>query len=75
MIADLTDEDFERWPNFKRSEFASKDNGECRMEPRFMDLIQALRLEYGKPMVITSGYRSPEHNDSVSDTGGSGLLS
>lgn len=70
---DLTDDDFNAWPNFKRSEFACKGNGECRMDPAFMDLIQALRLEYGKPMVITSGYRSPDHNAAVSDTGSDGV--
>ena len=27
-----------------------------------MDMLHALRAEYGKPMRITSGYRSPRHS-------------
>lgn len=68
-MADLTDNDFKAWPNFKRSEFACKGSGECRMDPAFMDKLQALRIEYGKPMVVSSGYRSPDYNSAVSDTG------
>lgn len=37
-----------------------------------MDALQALRTAYGKPITITSGYRSPEHNTLVSVTGRTG---
>ena len=31
------------------------------MRPEFMERLQRLRLEFGKPMRITSGYRCPSH--------------
>lgn len=31
------------------------------MQPEFMARLQHLRSVYGKPMVITSGYRDPSH--------------
>lgn len=51
-----------RWlPYFTEKEFTDGD-GNCQMDPEFMDLLLAIRLEYNKPMVISSGYRSPEYN-------------
>jgi uncharacterized protein YcbK (DUF882 family) len=35
------------------------------MAPEFMDLIEQLRVEYGKPMSVTSGFRCADHNASV----------
>ena len=32
------------------------------MQPDFMRKLQALCEEYGKPLTITSGYRSPQHS-------------
>lgn len=49
-----------RWPNFSFKEIRCKETGECEMDPRFMDLLQAIRKDFG-PMRITSGYRSPRH--------------
>lgn len=37
-----------------------------------LDYLETLRRKYGKPMVVTSGYRCPEHNAEVSSTGRSG---
>lgn len=34
-----------------------------------VEALEALRVEYGVPMVISSGYRCPEHNKAVSTTG------
>ncbi len=31
------------------------------MQPAFMDKLQQLRTAYGKPMIISSGYRCPKH--------------
>jgi uncharacterized protein YcbK (DUF882 family) len=31
------------------------------MKPEFMGRLQALRIVYGKPMHITSGFRCPDH--------------
>ena len=54
--------DWSKYPNFSKSEFDCKETGENRMNAEFMDKLQALRIRYGKPMIITSGYRSPRHS-------------
>lgn len=46
---------------FTENEFRCKHTGRCRMRPEFMDLLYQIRLTYGRPMVITSGYRDPLH--------------
>lgn len=61
-----------RWLNFSVDELKCKHCGEHKLIPEFMDRLQALRTEYGKPMKITSGYRCPAHNVVVSSTGPSG---
>lgn len=61
--------DNERWPNFSPDEFACKGDGTLSVNPVFMDRLQTLRTFYAKPMIISSGYRSPEYNASVSSTG------
>jgi zinc D-Ala-D-Ala carboxypeptidase len=53
--------DWKRWPNFGPEEFRCKHTGKLHMHAGFMDRLQRLRTAYGKPMRITSGYRSPEH--------------
>ena len=37
-----------------------------------MDKLESIRIEYGLPMRVTSGYRSPEYNSKVSHTGRTG---
>ena len=51
------------WPYryFTRAEMACKHTGRCEMDPAFMERLEALREAYGKPMVVTSGYRDPSH--------------
>lgn len=58
------------WPHFSFEKMSC--DGECRMDPDFMDLLEKIRSEYGKPLVETSGYRTPKHNASVSHTGDKG---
>lgn len=53
--------DWSRWPNFSESEFRCSHTGKCRMHAGFMDRLQQLRTRYGRPMVITSGYRDASH--------------
>ena len=50
-----------RWPNFKFSEMACRETGECVLDSIFMDKVQRLRNSVG-PLSISSGYRSPEHS-------------
>ena len=52
--------------NFQVSEFACKDGS----DPVFIDgdlvaLLQAVRKHFGKPVVISSGYRTAAHNKAV----------
>src|SRR5690554_1140726 len=47
--------------NFSPDEFRCRHTGLEDMDPDFMARLQALRDEYGKPMVISSGYRHPSH--------------
>jgi zinc D-Ala-D-Ala carboxypeptidase len=49
------------YPNFSCEEFRCKYTGECEMHPEYMQRLQHLRSVYGKPMNVTSGYRSPRH--------------
>lgn len=71
LLPDIPESEW-RWPHFKRAEMRCKGSGECRVDPAFMDLLEAIRADYGKPMTITSGYRSPEYNAKVSFTGSAG---
>ncbi len=54
-----------RWPNFSPAEFASRREGELKLNTEAMDTLQALRDRLGKPLIIRSAYRSPEHNKAV----------
>lgn len=42
------------------------------MQARFLLELDELRHRHGKPLIIASGYRCPEHNARVSSTGRSG---
>ena len=37
-----------------------------RFSEAALDKLEALRVDYGKPMVISSGYRCPEYNAEIS---------
>lgn len=52
---------WEKYPNFTEKELACRHTGKCELQPRLLDLLQALRIEYGKPLVVTSGYRDKTH--------------
>lgn len=53
------------WPDFKPYEMRSKSDNRLMIDPASMDKLQALRTLLGKPMFITSAYRSPAHNKKV----------
>lgn len=55
-----------RWPHFTPAEMACKATARVIVRPSFMDKLERLRVAFGKPMPIHSGYRSPEHNAAVS---------
>lgn len=59
-----------RWPNFSLSELACRCSGRfCEgtywHDPDFLDALQALRTEIGKPLIITSGHRCPQWNAAI----------
>ena len=49
------------WANFSPREMACSHTGQVFLRKPSMDRLQAVRNAYGKPMVITSAYRSPTH--------------
>lgn len=58
------------YPNFTEDELRCKCGcGRADMDPAFMEWLQELRNILGKPMVITSGFRCPDHNEVVSKSG------
>lgn len=53
---------WQKYPNFSQAEFRCKETGEIGMQAEFMERLQKLRFDYNRPMVVTSGYRSPRHS-------------
>jgi uncharacterized protein YcbK (DUF882 family) len=58
---------------FTEAEFKCKHCGKCEMDQEFLDKINKLREEYGQPLVVTSGYRCPEHPAERIKVGRSGM--
>lgn len=54
-----------RWPSFSPREIACKGTGKILINERALDKLQVLRDRLGKPLILTSAYRSPEHNRRV----------
>lgn len=54
--------DWSKYPDFFPYEFKCKETGELDMKADFMERLQLLRTNYGKPMSISSGYRSRKHS-------------
>ncbi len=62
--------DWNKYPNFAESEFRCRCScGGAVMDKDFIDLLQKMRTTLGFPFHITSGYRCPDYNASVSNTG------
>lgn len=47
--------------NFTVTEFECKHCRVCRVEPSFIKLLQQLRDEISRPLIVTSGYRCAAH--------------
>jgi hypothetical protein len=54
-----------RWSNFSPAEIACRGTGQLKLHPEALDKLQALRDRLGKPLIVRSTYRSPEHNRAV----------
>ena len=61
----------EDWCNFTPDEFRCSCCNRLEISSDIMDLLQKARNELG-PLSITSAYRCPSHNNSVSSTGEAG---
>jgi len=53
------------WKSFSPREIACKGTGKLVVDTEAMDILQRLRTNLGKPLILTSAYRSPEHNRKV----------
>jgi len=54
-----------RWANFSPRELACKGTGRLLVDEVALDALQRLRDELGRPIIVVSAYRSPEHNRKV----------
>lgn len=53
-------------PHFTLSEMASKDGADVVLvHPCLIALLEVIRARFDKPILINSGYRSPEHNKAI----------
>lgn len=58
--------------NFTVKEFACKDGSDSVLiDTALVELLQKIRDYFGKPITITSAYRTPEHNRKVGGSSGS----
>lgn len=53
--------EWSNYPNFSFNELKCKYTGECNMHPDMMEVLQSIRSEHGKPIFISSGFRSVKH--------------
>lgn len=60
------------WFYFSVEELRCRHCGKLHMDDTFMNKIVALRTKARFPFKISSGYRCPEYNDSISNTGSNG---
>lgn len=52
-------------PSFKVREFACKGSDVVLLDDELVVLLQCIREHFGKPVYITSGYRTAAHNAAV----------
>lgn len=65
-VSDVPLQEFkERWPDFHPKEIACRGTGRVAFNFEAMDKLQALRKLRGRPIILNSAYRSPEHNKAV----------
>jgi zinc D-Ala-D-Ala carboxypeptidase len=57
-----------RWPSFSPEEIACRGTGQLLVDTDAMTKLQALRDRLGKPLILRSAYRTPDHNAAVGGT-------
>ena len=60
------------WPNFSPFEMRCRSTDRLIVVRAFMDRLQGLRTQLGKPLLVSSAYRDPSYNAKISKTGRSG---
>lgn len=60
--------DFQISPNFNLQEFVSPDTGEVKIDYRLVVILQRIRDRMKCAVIVTSGYRTPEHNHKIGGT-------
>lgn len=63
--------DFPLSKHFRLWEFESKDTREVRVSPDLVSRLERLRDLLQRPVMVLSGYRTPEHNAAVGGVAGS----
>lgn len=56
-LSDWQNTDGKDWNFFTKEELKCRYSNKCLMEDSFMSKLTSLRIKYGKPMYISSGYR------------------
>lgn len=52
--------------HFSAWEFRCKDGSEHPIDPKLLTMLELVRAHFGgKPVLVTSGYRSPEYNQRI----------
>lgn len=54
-------EEWRLYKDFSMKEMMCSYTGNCAVTHRLMFVLQEIRDGYGKPMIVTSGYRDPSH--------------
>jgi len=57
---------------FSEDELKCQHCGAYEVDPEFLERLNSLRADYGKPMTVSSGYRCPEHPIEVKKPSGPG---
>ena len=58
--------------NFTFDELKCRGTGICDMDQSFLERLQLIRDDFGRPLFPSSGYRAPEWNEKVSSPGRTG---
>lgn len=51
--------------HFNEAEFRCKPCGKVHVDPRLITLLERTRSIWGRPIIISSGFRCPAHNAAV----------
>ena len=57
----VKDDEWGLYPHFTRDEMKCKHTGLCEMTHKMMNTLEAIREQFQKPMIVSSGYRDISH--------------